>query len=682
MKKFFDESNIPNNHLLLFNKIYGDLNSIHFEGAFFCGFPFLEVSEDTKNIPMRGLVVCKNGLFMFYGKDEEKKLYRRHINKVMMNGENISEIIIEHPDVLKFINVEDDVERIISSITKSTDFLSDDLVRESISIIQNILNLVPKDNRKLKNENSIGAKIVKRSKIEANFDEQQFKLIYQENDNHMRVRGLAGSGKTILLVKKMAYLHFKYPDMDLAYIFFTKSLKQSIDNFFIRFYKEIDVYGGEPNMSKIHIMHGWGNSRNPGLYSTLCSKIGYSNEQYYPGNDLNKVCESLLERIETDNKYKEIKIYDYVLIDEAQDFSLNFFRLAVSSLKKFGKLIYAYDELQTLNEYRTKMPEPKDILGNETICVDKSLSECYRSPKEIIVTAHALGLGIYHKNVDGNIEFCNVIEDKSIWSATGYKILEGDIDYGHHVTLTRDEIIRNEINDVIVAEKASNEEQNEKVILEIIRLIKDEDVLPEDILIIDLDTIDLNENYATFGQYAANYLKNNNYVDEQGKRLFDMNLVNKDSSYSFKMKGSISYTTIFRAKGNESNIVFILNAGRMASQVSSSRNKLFTAMTRAKFKVYIYGNGNGMDSILDEINTVKENNYCLSFNHPTREDMKKYKDRFYKESQRVSKFESLFNDKNIMSEDDKKELLKMIVEQFGTEEISLIVERIEKNDKD
>lgn len=680
MEKFFDENNIPDNHLEFFNNILKDLRSKNIAGAFFCGFPFLELSEDIKKIPIRGLIICKNGLFMFYENDEEKKLYRRHINKVMMNGDNISELIINKPTILKFFKINDEKTKIITSIIESDKDLSDEIVRESISIIQNILKLNPKDNRNITNDNSIGAKIVRRSKVEANFDEHQFKLIYQENDNHMRVRGLAGSGKTILLVKKMAYLHFKYPEMDLAYIFFTKSLKQSIDDFFNRFYKEIDVYGGKPNMDKIHIMHGWGNARNPGLYSTICSELGYLNEPYSPGNDLNKICTSLLEKINAENKVKDVKIFDYILIDEAQDFSLSFFKLAFLSLKPFGKFIYAYDELQTLNEYRTKMPEPKEILGDGEVCIDKNLPICYRSPKEIIVTAHALGLGIYHKDKQGNTEFCNVIEDKSIWNAIGYKILDGDIDYGHYVKLGRDEIIKNEIDDIIISEKINIEQQNEKVVKEIIRLISEEDVAPEDILIIDLDTISLNENFASFCDFAFEYMKEKNYLDENGKRLFELNLVNKESSYSFKMKGSISYTTIFRAKGNESNIVFILNSGKMISQISSSRNKLFTAMTRAKFKVYLYGIGAGMDSIVNEIESVKENDYTLSFIHPTKEDMRKYKDRFYKESKRVTKFESIFNNNDMISENDKKELIKMIVEQFGAKEVSTILKDYENSD--
>lgn len=681
MKKFFDESNIPNDQLNILNDIYEKLNKQCVDGAFFGGYPFVDVSNDN-TCCMRGIIISKKGLFVFYKTEAEKELYWRYIIKIMMDAVNVSRIILGPPEILFFIELNATIDEIIDTITEKSEIIKDEIVREAISAVQNILNLVTKDKRKLTKQNSLGAKIVRRSKIEANFDEQQFGLIYQKNDNHMRVRGLAGSGKTILLVKKMAYMHFKDPDKDIAYIFYTKSLKQTIDNFFLKFYKEFDTsYASKPNMEKIHIMHGWGASKNPGLYSTICSKLEYPVEQYSTGNDLNKVCTSLLEKIIKDKREDEIHIYDYILIDEAQDFSLSFFKLALASLKKFGKLIYAYDELQTLNDYRVKMPEPKEIFGDVTYCEDKNLSECYRSPKEIIVTAHALGLGIYHKNTAGQIEFCNVIEDENIWCATGYKIVEGNLDYGQHVALERDQIIKNEIEDIIIAEKVSKDEQNKKTIAEIVRLIKDEDVSPEDILIIDLDSIALNNNYESFLNDTIEYLKDNNCIDGNGKRLFELNLVNRESSYSFKIDGSISYTTVFRAKGNESNIVFILNTDKMSSQASFNRNKIFTAMTRAKFKVYLYGTGLGMDSIIDEIADVKKNKYRLSFTYPTKDDMQKYKDRFYRETQRVVRFESLFAGKDDIYMKDKKELIKMMIEQFGVEEVSRILQNYENDEK-
>jgi superfamily I DNA and RNA helicase len=52
--------------------------------------------------------------------------------------------------------------------------------------------------------------------------------------------------------------------------------------------------------------------------------------------------------------------------------------------------VYAYDELQKLNE-GFSLPEPQEIFSTD-IDSDDILYKCYRNSKEIIATAHALGL--------------------------------------------------------------------------------------------------------------------------------------------------------------------------------------------------------------------------------------------------------------------------------------------------
>lgn len=663
MRKYINEENINNSDLHYFETVVNYIESNGLDGAFFAGFPFLEISGESK--PIRGMIVCIKGIFLFITSDEEKKLYRRNTNKILMDGKNIGEKILDEPNIIDFLPLNEDVKIIYDKISNRMDCLLDSDIREAIGLFQNILNLVERDKRKVAIPTSIGAKIVKRSEIEANLDEKQFKLIYQDNNSNLRVRGLAGSGKTILLVKKLAWLHFKNPDLEIAYVFFTKSLKQSIDNFFEKFYLEMNKYGGKPDMTKIHIMHGWGGSNTPGFYSTLCSRVGYLNSQYYTGHDLNYVCGELLEYIYTSHKENEAKIFDYILIDEAQDFRLNFFKLAKVSLKKYGKIIYAYDELQNLSDDKNSIPSPKEIFGDESLCDDCDLPDCYRSPKEIIVAAHALGLGIYHKNKDNQIEFCNMIEDLSAWISTGYKIESGKLDYGYDVVLYREEIIKNEIEDVIVPVKVDQINQNEYVIKEIVRLLEYEDVKQEDILIIDLNALDLNKNCLSFKNDSDEFFKENNLYYDDGKRFFDVNLVNKDSSYNFRKKDKVSYTTIYRAKGNEANIVFIINANNMNSvNIHYHRNRLFTAMTRAKFKVYILGKGGSIDTIISELDEIKNNDYKLKFKCPTVNEIKNHKNRIFKENKKINSFEKFMSWFQKDSNGSINDLLQLILEKY------------------
>ncbi len=56
-----------------------------------------------------------------------------------------------------------------------------------------------------------------------------------------------------------------------------------------------------------------------------------------------------------------IPMYDYVLIDEGQDFPSSFLRIA-KGVTKGGKIIWAYDALQ--NIFNVKAPRAEEIFDN------------------------------------------------------------------------------------------------------------------------------------------------------------------------------------------------------------------------------------------------------------------------------------------------------------------------------
>ena len=62
----------------------------------------------------------------------------------------------------------------------------------------------------------------------ANLDIQQKKAAIIPFPHPQRIRGLAGSGKTILLTQKAAYYHQKNNDANILYTYYTKSLGSSI----------------------------------------------------------------------------------------------------------------------------------------------------------------------------------------------------------------------------------------------------------------------------------------------------------------------------------------------------------------------------------------------------------------------------------------------------------------------
>ena len=91
---------------------------------------------------------------------------------------------------------------------------------------------------KTKNKNSKGAIL---SKIESeiyNFDSEQKQASFFTLDGPQRIRGLAGSGKTVILALKVALIHLQNPEANVLYTYYTKSLYDLVKRLITRFYRQ------------------------------------------------------------------------------------------------------------------------------------------------------------------------------------------------------------------------------------------------------------------------------------------------------------------------------------------------------------------------------------------------------------------------------------------------------------
>lgn len=456
-------------------------------------------------------------------------------------------------------------------------------------------------------------------------------MVHSPIESHQRIRGLAGSGKTILMLKKLAFLHYNNPDLNLALVFYTISLKNTLIKQFEAFYREYDRYG-EPDMSKINIIHAWGGSTR-GFYSELCDKTDFQRKTYSEAVELSNkkidpfefVCKELNQHLKNINY---IGLYDYVFVDEAQDFGINFFHLCLNSLrnsvegilntKKTGFLIYAYDELQSLKDEVT-IPTKLEIFGREEECKDINLKISYRTTIEVLTTAHALGLGIYRNTKPGEHPLVNYVDETNFLDM-GYKNQYGDFRKGTAVSLFREE----EKSGIILSEPVefkNAREQYEYLSDMIISLIDSQDVLPSDIMVIDLDERDLQKNHNIFSEIFYDKTLNDKKLNKDIRvRLMDKNTPNRTNN-----ENEFIFTSIYRAKGNEANLVMIINCNSvpLSSRNSLNRNKIFTAMTRSKWKVYLLGQN--MEEFKSEIEKVRNNDYKLDYISPTEEELKKIK---------------------------------------------------------
>ena len=90
----------------------------------------------------------------------------------------------------------------------------------------------------------------------------------------------------------------------------------------------------------------------------------------------------------------------------------------------------------------------------------------------------------------------------------------------------------------------------------------------------------------------------------------------------------MTFTGIFRAKGNEGAMVYIINAqdcysSFLGSELATARSRLFTAITRSKAWVRVLGVGPAMDKLALEFHEAKQRDFKLQFIYPTQEEREK-----------------------------------------------------------
>ncbi len=490
-------------------------------------------------------------------------------------------------------------------------------------------------------------------------DMQQDEIAKTVPPGPQRIRGIAGSGKSVLLCQKAAHMHLKYPDWDIAVVFFTRSLYDNMT-------REIDKWirhysNGEKQLdtdSKLQILHAWGAREQPGFYRKVClhNKVTPLTAgdrvlgRGAPSDKLVKACKLLLE------EKKALKsIFNAVLIDEAQDLVVDnknlkyhdkqpFFWLAYQSLKSVKdtderRLIWAYDEAQSLNSLN--IPTAPELFGKEDkfkrmvsgfhkggIRKSEVMNKCYRTPGPILVAAHAIGMGILRE--EGMLNGFTTQED---WENIGYQIKEGSFRSGQKVKLHRPEettpnMVPRLWNDEVIEFNIFNRRQQElKMLARNIKYNLAIDNLnpSRDILIIvpgffrDADKLQkeiakylLRENIDV---YLPGALKNNDLYSHYPNNDPDR----------FWNKGGVTISKVFKAKGNEAYMVYVVGLDNIAENEAdfSLRNQLFVALTRTKGWLNV--SGIGSYHFYDEFRNVLKsgNTFRFKFQRPLVESYKK-----------------------------------------------------------
>ncbi len=504
--------------------------------------------------------------------------------------------------------------------------------KELLSVLQSISSIRKGRKRIIKKENSRGAKVQLLEEAISNLDNRQSEAVIETVEGVQRIRGLAGSGKTIVLALKSAYLHAQHPDWKIAVTFNTRSLKGQFKKLISNFY--LEMTNEEPNWDNLSIIHAWGApgaDDKRGIYYDFCCSHGvkyhdYSSAKNRFGSEdpFGKACEIALSEVGSYEEY-----YDAIIIDEAQDFSQFFLRLCYCILNEPKRLVYAYDELQNLS--MKSLPSPEEIFGldenglprvrmdgqqeNQDIILEK----CYRNSKQVLVTAHALGFGIYReKKFDEETGLVQMFQRSSLWKDIGYSVMEGELNEGKRVVLSRTPDTSPEFlekhsdeDDLISFLCFDNKEAQDCWVAEqIIKNLTEDELRPNDILVINPDPISAKINVSDIRAmlFKRGVMSHTAGVDTDPDVFFGEN------------NDSITFTGIYRAKGNEAAMVYVVNSESCYDapyEKAKIRNQLFTAITRGKAWVRVLGIGKGMKELRKEYLQVKKHGYRLDFTYPT-----------------------------------------------------------------
>ena len=311
--------------------------------------------------------------------------------------------------------------------------------------------------RSCQRNNSLGARLSAINKSVVTFDSTQLMGAIESVEGVQRIRGLAGSGKTIVLARKAAYWHVLHPDWKIGVTFYTRSLKAFFQQLIERFV--FDAARCEPDWDKLSILNAWGADGGPdrsGIYYEFCDRnnVTYLDfkaavSRFGRPHVFDKSCELAMQEAQDIQPY-----YDALLIDEGQDLPQSFFQLCYHRiLRRPKRLVYAYDELQNLTGELMLPPHelfditPGGTSSNPSLDFsyddgrhDVVLPKCYRTPRPVLVAAHAIGFGIY-REPDRRLGtgLVQMFDDPGLWTTIGYDVVDGTLDENSIIDLCRTE---------------------------------------------------------------------------------------------------------------------------------------------------------------------------------------------------------------------------------------------------
>lgn len=381
------------------------------------------------------------------------------------------------------------------------------------------------------------------------FDTDQTSFVFKSGANkRFVIQGLAGSGKTELLLHKIKEIYSKDFEARVAFTCFNKILASSMRNRIPSFFDFMRVERQIDWGKKLFCFHSWGSGKDPysGLYRYICHSYGIPFKSLQAGS-FDYVCKEAIKAIKSLPGERK-SVFDYVFVDESQDFDKSF--LDLCELVTSKKVYIAGDVFQ--NIFR---PISEEVSRAELI-----LKKCYRTDPKNLMFSHALGMGLFEKPV---LRWLKPNE----WEACGYIYQEKD---GRALVsrdpLRRFEDIPHDFQSTVIHERSKGDSFVEEIVA-VIKGIKcrHPTAMPSDFAVIFLDKSEYVYNLVPMLKIA---------IEEE---------LDWEVNISFETKESDSerffISNVNNAKGLE--FPFVICYARNLHSGYSFRNALYTMMARS-----------------------------------------------------------------------------------------------------
>lgn len=400
------------------------------------------------------------------------------------------------------------------------------------------------------------------------FDGQQSRFIYQPPaKDTVLIQGMAGTGKTELLLHKLKDVYSKEKDSVIAFTCYNKVLATEMKQRIPRFFNFMKVDEQIDWENRLFVFSSWGSGNNPksGMCRYICYKYQIPFSTYHDNNNFDSLCKACLEILNAREHF--FPCFDYIFIDESQDFKDGFFELCKKVARK--TVYIAGDIFQNIFD-TSKI--------NTNLQPDYLLNKCYRTDPKTLMFAHAVGMGLYETPK------LNWLDEKD-WLSCGYSYSKNS----DSVELSRKPLRRFE--DLQAANtiqlQTCDEDSYANSVINCVESIRREhpSVLPEDIAIIILG------NYNTMCTIADNValLLHERYSWDSSKGY-----VTKE-----RTDNEVYISNVNNVKGLEFPFVICVVPKKISSNILI-RNSIYMALTRSFLTSYF---------IVDNVNLAFASTY-------------------------------------------------------------------------